>query len=573
VATACIQAGKPGSAAWGALALMAAVHAVLAVGTLRQKSVTVDEFGHLPVGYNVLTTRDFAYCEFNPPLMNVLNAVPLLFMHPRDRGEAVVPSEPDLKYSLWGNGYVFMARFEADYHRLFGSARCMTVAGSVLLGGVVFVWAGQLSPRRPALAGLLAAGLVWYSPNMLAHAGLVTTDIGAAAFITLAAFTFYRYLNRPMWRRAILAGTALGVAQLVKFSAIYLYPVLLAAAIYVQVRHRAIPWGRWAMHGLCIVAVSIAVVNAGYLFQGTGRALGSLPVRSDALRRLQGALPYRTPVPLPQAIVLAFDRQLEVAKVGGPSFLFGKTYPGGRWYYFLALLAIKTPIPLLVIALAGLMVAVRRGGWPSAGGLLLLGLAGTLLAAFSLLSNEHVGLRLIMPAAPLFWVWATGTLAEAAGQRWHRGGIAALAAWTGLEAVRAYPDYLAYFNSFVGGSSRGYLYAADSNVDWGQDLIELKRYMDANDIDCIQLLYFGRVAPEVYGIRYVVPPPSGFRPGYAAVSVTLLALPYILYDHGTLIETLRPTRIDQAVTGPPVGRIGYSMLVFRVPDSARPAPF
>jgi len=27
------------------------------------------------------------------------------------------------------------------------------------------------------------------------------------------------------------------------------------------------------------------------------------------------------------------------------------------------------------------------------------------------------------------------------------------------------------------------------------------------------------------------------------------------------------------VTGPPVGRIGYSMLVFRVPDSARPAPF
>src|SRR5262245_51878072 len=95
----------PRRRAWTILAIIGAVYVSLAFLALRQKSVTVDEFGHLPVGYNLLTTRDFKYCELNPPLMNVLSALPLMFMD-------IVPIAasamvPDEKYAFWANGYEF----------------------------------------------------------------------------------------------------------------------------------------------------------------------------------------------------------------------------------------------------------------------------------------------------------------------------------------------------------------------------------------------------------------------------------------------------------------------------------
>ena len=57
-------------------------------------------------------------------------------------------------------------------------------------------------------------------------------------------------------------------------------------------------------------------------------------------------------------------------------------------------------------------------------------------------------------------------------------------------------------NILSGGPTQGRKYLLDSNLDWGQDLIGLKKYMDANEIQSVDLAYFGRVPPELYGIRY-----------------------------------------------------------------------
>ena len=43
---------------------------------------------------------------------------------------------------------------------------------------------------------------------------------------------------------------------------------------------------------------------------------------------------------------------------------------------------------------------------------------------------------------------------------------------------------------------------ADSNLDWGQGLLELRDFLDANHVDRVSLAYAGRVRPELYGIRY-----------------------------------------------------------------------
>ncbi len=204
-------------------ALMAAVFIMLAISSLLQDSVTVDEFGHLPVGFNLLTTGDFNYSELNPPLMNILSALPLtaIDMSPLHTAESI---DATSRYSFWLNGYSFMARYKDNYHRIFTAARLVTVLLVTLLGLLLFLWGRILVPSRPDLAGLLAAGFVWFSPGIIAHARLVTTDAGVAFFTTLALFSFHMFLRRPQARSMVATGIAVGMAQLVKLSYKIHYP-------------------------------------------------------------------------------------------------------------------------------------------------------------------------------------------------------------------------------------------------------------------------------------------------------------------------------------------------------------
>ena len=50
-----------------------------------------------------------------------------------------------------------------------------------------------------------------------------------------------------------------------------------------------------------------------------------------------------------------------------------------------------------------------------------------------------------------------------------------------LSTLSVAPHYLAYFNEAFGGPANGYKFLADSsNLDWGQDLKGLKRFMEKN---------------------------------------------------------------------------------------------
>ena len=61
----------------------------------------------------------------------------------------------------------------------------------------------------------------------------------------------------------------------------------------------------------------------------------------------------------------------------------------------------------------------------------------------------------------------------------------------------------------------------DSNLDWGQELLELRLFMQEEGVASVRLSYFGSALPEAYGIEYVALP-SFFRlarertPGAAA---------------------------------------------------------
>ena len=90
-----------------------------------------------------------------------------------------------------------------------------------------------------------------------------------------------------------------------------------------------------------------------------------------------------------------------------------------------------------------------------------------------------------------------------------------------IETSLVWPDYIPYFNQFAGGSKNGHNWLLDSNLDWGQDLIALKRFMEKNHIDKIDLAYYGRVSPGIYRVSYDHLF-QGRKNRYAAISANLL---------------------------------------------------
>ena len=189
-----------------------------------------------------------------------------------------------------------------------------------------------------------------------------------------------------------------------------------------------------------------------------------------------------------------------------------------------------------------------------------------LMIVFSI-KTQAIGLRYILPVYPLMFVLIFG-LAE---RGWHRGRrgllLGALLVWYVVSSVAIHPHYLAYFNEVAGGPSGGHRYLVDSNLDWGQDLKGLKRFMQEQDIEKIHLSYFGTDVPSRYSIAYEWlpiavldnPNPEQQIPnratGWIAISVTNLQGTY--FANQNLFQYLRQYE--------PVARIGHSIHVCHLP--------
>ena len=122
----------------------------------------------------------------------------------------------------------------------------------------------------------------------------------------------------------------------------------------------------------------------------------------------------------------------------------------------------------------------------------------------------------------------------------------------------------------MGGSKNGYKVLADSNLDWGQDLKGLKRWMDRNGVKKIQLAYFGSADPGYYGIDALCIPGSLMIsscprsknlevPNHLAISVTYIQGVNGAYTGKVLRELAESLRLRRPIT-----TVGHSIFVFRL---------
>lgn len=546
-------------------------------------SPTFDEPYHVARSYVYLRTGDQALLALggHPPLANLFSVTPLLL-----RSDIRLPDhEPD-----WSDVAGFKDLFRlADefYWRLGNDAEGITLwsrlPGLVLvvaLAWLVSRWAAQLNGVG---AGLLALLLFAFDPNIIAHGSLVTTDLGAAFFIFLSVYCLWWFCQRPAWGRLLVAGAVFGLAQATKFSALSLYPIsflLLVAgtesrSTWASIssrfsngdsQSRKMLWRALSALAVCglIWLVGFAVLWAVYRFdvgplvphEESHLLLDRLvPVSSERLRRAVYAVAESFPVPAPSYFSeLAWLQRY--AKAGHPSFLMGaRGVEGWRSYFPIAFL-IKTPIPLLLLLGAALWLSMRdRAGLKRE--LFLLAPMVVFFAA-SILSSIDIGYRNLLPLLPLAHVYAS-RVAGRLSRWWGKAALLLLCVWYVTGSVAIGPHYLSYFNELIGGPANGSKYLVDSNLDWGQDLKHLKRYMVSRGLDEIYLSYFGTADPAYYGVNArpfpEEPPSAGSEPQHYAISATNLRGVYA--SEQALVRWLAAEQ--------PVERIGYSIFVYRLP--------
>ncbi len=321
---------------------------------------------------------------------------------------------------------------------------------------VVFLWARERRPEK-AWAAVGAAALVAWEPNLLAHSTLVTTDAPCTFFIVAASWTWARALARPDRKNALIAGAVLGLAQAVKFTAIFLVPIhAITALAWCLIGRslrplRALPW--------FLLAAWIAL-NSAYAFQGFTTRASEVQWQSQTFAALSDVdLPLGVPRPWIEGLdwVKADDDRGH-----GNVYLEGRLTPGGQDDYFLRALAWKLPLPLILLGLAGIWIAVREGARQRQERMDSLALVVPplfLLAWFSVPFNFQLGIRYCLPLVP-FLALAAARLSP----RWL--GLGAL--WMLISQLTWWPWGLSYFNERLVDRTQAWRHLADSNLDWGQ---------------------------------------------------------------------------------------------------------
>ena len=426
-----------------------------------------------------------------------------------------------------------------EYRTRLALARLGELPFLVLLCVAGWLWGRRLLGDT---GGALTVLFIVTNPNILAHAGFATTDIGLTAAMAMALYAYLRWTDERTRRNAVWFGVWVTIATLTKFSAIPFIGLTLLLAELWRVAVVRAKGERWAFPisqlGIAI-GVGLVLLWAGYRFDIGPTHPGGMPVPAPALFKGLGVF-------------------LGHGAHGHAAFLLGQTSTTGWWYYFPVALAVKTPLPLLIFSIVGVIATIpairRRDFDPVIPLMVIVAVLGVGMAV-----NVDIGIRHILPLYPFMAMLA----ARGAIDLWTRvdstrltkGITAALAASAVFIAVRAHPDYLAYFNPLAGAHPDRIL--VDSNLDWGQDLYRLGDVVRRLRIDTIRVAYFGSADMQAAGV------PNAFRleaneraTGWVAASRSNLA--------GVFVGPAYQWLFQQKV----VGAVGKSLVLFYVTPPA-----
>lgn len=493
------------------------------------KSLTWDEPVFIASGYSYLTRNDFRMNTEAPPLLQILQATPLLTLPLRQ----VNPEHP-----VWQkadhiiNGKFFIQANESHLYTIAHRARLPILFLGALLIVTLFYWGKKLYGTTPAI---WASALAACSPNLLAHAKLATTDLGCTAFMFFATYAFWHAIHNTRWQTWGICGLITGLALLTKYTALLLGPIYIILGLYC-VWQTLTSLRQLIIGGGIVLLISLLTIGAGYNFSMN-----------------------------PTLYFEGLQKIYANANVGYQFYLLGNVSDHPYWYYYIIAFLIKTPIATLLILSLSLILLIQNPQNKNQA-IFLLVPAGIVFFV-SCFDQSNLGYRRILPALPFLLLFCAQAFHNAPS-RLRQYAPMTLLCFTLLESVAIYPHHLSFFNQAVGGPKQGPYLLDDSNIDWGQDLIGLAKWQQNHpQAKPLRQMYFGLLPPQLYGVQTEsLPLNSGHirdpQPGYYAISAHHLAwFRKIKHQHNLDIDWLTKYH--------PVERIGYSIYIYKFPDSAQ----
>lgn len=562
------------------------------------KSDTFDEMFHIMYGVLYWQHSPLEPVVQNPPLVDALIGLPVsLVLHP------TLP----LEHPTWPSGnwlriaQAFLWQINPNGLQILWVGRLGTMWLALWLGALLYRWGREWGQSR--VVGLVALFLVSFDPNILAHSTLATGDLGMTFFLTLAAYGVWRYWRgRDGTRRD--SGELLGTQEAVSREPLAVGKKRPAA---LSTRYSAlIPYLLAAASISCVLAAKFSglvflpavVLMAGYRWwtgRRDGRGVWLAAAELLGWFLLAGflfLLIYRFDL---ATLTADFVRQREHQLAGHSTFLWGELSTEGWWYYFPLVFLVKTPLPVLILLAAAIHTFFLRGRYDWSSLWLLLVAAG--IGGASLISRVNIGYRYLLPALPLLYLFIAPWLAgrEVKGEREkgkarptiHRASrirsfiiqpsAFILPLWFILDSLLIHPDYLAYFNPLAGGPENGWRIVVDSNIDWGQDIKPLGRYLAENGItEPVNVAWLGTGPLSAYGVNGIPLPAwpnapeemlySPFYPPHPAPGLYVLSVTQL---QGVYLSD--PRRFAWFQAREPDDKVGYSLFVYDVPAEGEPA--
>lgn len=610
------------------------VYFIISIIVSSQESMIFDEKAHIPAAYSYVRFGDMRLNPEHPPLIKDLAGLPLLFLN------LSFPLQSNEWQSgineQWIIGDMFVNCTQPDVicndaNSILFWTRLPIILIAVILGIAIFLWTKELSGT---LAGLFALTLYAADPNIIAHNHYVTTDIGIAAFIFFAFYFFVRFLKNPDLENVIVFGIFLGLAELAKFSAVLLFPVFgLFVILYALTKQKpdgntqntfsfklrtllqysfkfsgsilvcfALIWSLYAFNTFNMPAEK-TVINADQVFNGNE------PIQILARNVIEILSSSEFLKPLAHYFLGVFMVFARVAGGNTHYFLGTVSVQASAWYFPVVFL-LKETLPFLFLLATVFGYALARGiktisetkslssyfvmlgrSFQNKPEPYLIIFFVLFYSYISITGNLTIGFRHLFPILPFLYMLVAKTIFDFLKHRENEYLTHAMFSWMigGLTFVIAaipaltYPRYLSYFNPVIGGNKNGYKYVTDSNYDWGQDLKNLKVFIETHNnckagnvefeesrcaitkeyppINQIRVDYFGGGAPAYYLKEKFIPWNDKLDPEAGWYAISSFFYQESLYKERKNGEQ----NYDWLRNITPVTRAGDSIFIYYIP--------
>jgi hypothetical protein len=574
---------EPHHSRWPAVlaALLAVIGIVRIISSYSHTSQAFDEPCHVAAAIELLARHTYKLDPVHPPLARIAIGLPLYLAGERYPHLDPQNNDNSLTYNDYGNAILYNS---GHYQRNLTLARLGMLPFFLLATAVVFLWTRR---EYGELAAVMAAALFTTLPNVLAFSSIAYTDIAAGSTQLLLFFTFVNWLDKATKRSALWMGLAAGLALASKATTVIFFPA--AAALIVLVK-----WlcsgtlvgesseGRLAPRQIAkqlAIAAALAIVTvwATYGF-AVGHAREAMNLTSmpsfqhfpAPLARAGRWLVARDPLLPAPAIIKGVADAYVLNQARPAAYLLGHIKDGGWWYFFLLGVAVKSPLPFLILAI---VASLKKFFPPRRWRDLTPALAALAVFLVTMPVSYNAGVRHVMVVFPLLaivagrgcaylWQVQPGDM-KGARRITSRVALVALLCWQAVSTVRATSDFLAYFNELAGRDPSQVL-VAGCDLDCGQDLDLLAREFQSRHISHATIAVWTSADPTRSHLPdFVVP--QAFSPVTGWFAISLRARRF-----GNSFHTMYPPgAFDWLNAYQPVAHVGKTILLYNISKTSQ----